>query len=112
MNTARRPDFLAVVLAPEAGDDPEDLEDLIHDEITKGRVGKGPDERGEVVNVVLDLTGCPEPQVWLKAVGPAVPDANLRLVVSPKAFAVARLLGLPALLDLYPDVESALRQGV
>ena len=61
--------------------------------------------------VVLDLSNV-EPALWLKAAGPQIPDANLRVVLNEKGFAMAKMLNLTALFSWFPSVDAALRQGV
>lgn len=112
MKIELRPEFLAAVFAPEDGDDPGDLEDLIHDEVLKGRQGKPKGERGDVVAVVLDLSEVPNPGAWMKAVGHEIPDANLSVALGAKGYATARALNLTAIFKWYPSVSAALRQGV
>jgi hypothetical protein len=110
MNVTARPDRFAIVVRPEPGDDPEDLEDVIHDAVVKARA---PGEHGSRVKVVvLDLEGVPEAPVWLKTAGPEVPDVNLRVSLGQVGYQVARRLGVPALLEWYPSVELALTGGV
>ncbi len=110
MHAQTRPDFRAVVLIPQPGDDPADLEDQIHDQVLAGR--EAPGGPSAVKQVILDLAAVEQPQVWLKAAGPEVPDVNVRFAVGEKGYAVARALGLPAIMEIYPDVEAALRRGV
>jgi len=109
VNVERRPEFRAAILTPEPGDDPADLEDRIHDEVVASR--RAGDETA-LAQVVLDLTGVADMGTWLKAVGPQVPDCNLRMAVGEKACLVARTLGLTAVFEIYADVDSALRMGV
>lgn len=108
MKVEHRPEFRAAILEPEAGDDPSDAEDRIHDVVVASR------EEGAtpIAQVVLDLSAVPDMGPWLKAVGPEIPDCNLRLAVGTKACLVARTLGLTALFEIYADVDSALRMGV
>jgi hypothetical protein len=106
------PEHLAAVFVPQPGDDPEDLEDVIHDEILKGREDRAPDEKPRVVNVILQLDEVAQPAVWLKACGPQIPDVNLRIVLGGPGYAAARALGLTALFEWYQSVDAALRQGV
>ncbi len=94
----------AIVITPERGDAPEDLEDAIHDAL----LARTP--RPTVV--VLDVSRAPEPMSWLRESGPAVPDANLRFVLPAKLYTVGSLLGLPAYFELYEDVDAAVRGGV
>ena len=112
MHVERRQDFKAVILRPEVDDDPEDLEDLIHDYVLLGR--EEPDDQGQpsVTQVVLDLSGVAKQGPWMKAAGPEIPDVNLRLALGLEGFVTARALKLTALFEWYPDVETALRGGV
>lgn len=112
MQLELHPDFAAVVLIPEEGDDPADLEDRIHDVVAAGKKGRPKGEKSAVRNVVLELSGLADFKPWVKAAGPQQPDVNVRIVVSDKAFAVARTLGLTAMLEIYPSVPAALNQGV
>jgi hypothetical protein len=110
MKAISHPDRFAVVLTPEPGDDPGDLEDRIHDEVLKGR---RPGVHGSAVKVVvLDLDGVPDAPRWMKAAGPEVPDVNLRLALGAIGYKVARGLGLPAYFQWYATVEEALTGGV
>lgn len=110
MKIARHYDRSAVVLRPEPGDDPSDLEDLIHDEVVKGRVEGQHGSRVKVV--VLDVDGLKDAPVWLKAAGPQQPDVNLRLALGQKGYLAARALNLPVYFEFYPSVEQALTGGV
>ncbi len=100
-----------VVLVPEPADDPGDLEDRIHDEVVRGRRAPG-DTASAVKVVILDLSGQRDTPRWLKAMGPQVPDVNVRVALGGPGYAVARALGVPALYEWYPTVEDALRGGV
>ena len=77
----------------------------------RGTLRKRP-VQGRAAVHFLDGTGEGDLRPWLKAIGPEVPDCNLRLAVGTKACLVARILGLTALFEIYADVESALRMGV
>lgn len=92
----------AVVLTPELGDDPEDLEDRIHDEVRSFAAGG-------VTQVVLDLSAISSQALWLKAAGPEIPDTSLRIALGEVGYRTARALRLDAHFEWYPDVESALR---
>ena len=107
MKADPHPEAEAVVLAPEPGDDPADLEDRIHDTVLRG-----PEEGRKVSVVVLDLSGVENPGPWMKAAGPEVPDCNLRVALGPKHFLTAKALKLDAVFEWYADVEVALRGGV
>ena len=89
----------AVILTPEVGDDPEDLEDQIHDQVRSGAVNQ----------VVLDLCEVASQGPWLKAAGPEIPDTRLRIALGEIGYRTARALRLDAHFEWYPDVESALR---
>ena len=103
-------DRFAVVLKPEPKDDPADLEDLIHDEILKGKVEGQHGSRVKVV--VLDLDGLKDAPLWMKAAGPEMPDVNLRLALGPVGYKAARLLHLPVYFQWYATVDEALTGGV
>ncbi len=100
----------AVVLVPEPHDDPADLEDRIHDEVVRGKQAPG-DPASAVKVVILDLSGQRDTPRWLKAMGPQVPDVNLRVALGRPGYAVARALGVPALYEWYATVDDALRGG-
>lgn len=102
MKVEAHEEFSAVVFTPEPGDDPEDLPDRIDDELA----------RTKFMAVVLDLSGTDGPGPWLKAVGPQIPDASLRVVLNETGFAMARVLNLTAFFNWFPSVSAALRQGV
>lgn len=104
MKVQPRPEFEAAVLVPEPGDQPEDLEDVVHDEVLKAKA-----EKARLAQVVLDLSGIPQPAPWLKAAGPEIPDTNLRIALGDAGYQAARALHLNAVFEWYPDVESALR---
>jgi hypothetical protein len=110
MKVTRHYERFAVVLRPEAGDDPSDLEDLIHDEVVAGRVEGQHGSRVKVI--VLDVDGVKDAPVWMKTAGPQLPDVNLRLALGQKGYLAANLLGLPAFFEFYPSVELALTGGV
>jgi hypothetical protein len=99
MKVVTKPEFLAVVLVPAEGDDPEDLLDIIDENATR--------------NVILDLSEIEvrSAGAWLKAAGPQIPDADLRIVLNEQGFVMARALQLDALFDWYRTVEAALRKG-
>lgn len=100
-----------VVLVPEPHDDPADLEDRIHDEVVRGKQAPG-DPTSAIKVVILDLSARRDTPVWLKALGPQVPDVNLRVALGVPGYAVARALGVPALYEWYATVDDALRAGV
>lgn len=101
-----RPDAEAMILSPDASDDPKLVEDVIHDVVLTGR------ETGAPVRVVvLDLSGVGNPGPWLKAAGPQIPDCNLRVALGPKHYIMAKALKLDAEFEWYADVELALRAG-
>jgi len=104
MKVQPRPKFFAAVLTPEPGDLPEDLEDAVHDEVTKAKA-----EELRLAQVVLDLSGVAQPAPWLKAAGPEIPNTNLRIALGEAGYQAARALHLNAVFEWYPDVESALR---
>lgn len=106
MKVNPRPDFKAAVLTPEAGDQPEDLEDAVHDELLRAKTAAR-----AVVQIVLDLSEVPQPAPWLKAAGPELPDTNLRIALGEAGYRAARVLQLNAHFEWYSDVESALRAG-
>ena len=105
MKVEARPEFSACVFTPEGSDLPEDLEDEIHDELTRERAGARP------AQVILDLSGVTQQGPWLKAAGPEIPNANLRVALGPVGYQTARALRLDAHFEWYPDVESALRSS-
>lgn len=110
MKVTPRLDLSAVVLRPEPTDDPEDLEDAVHDQVTAHQV---PGQHGSQVKVVvLDLEGVPNAQAWMKVAGPEQPDVNLRLALGKSGYAVARRLGIPAYFQWYATVDEALTGGV
>lgn len=110
MKITPRLDLSAVVLHPEPTDDPEDLEDVIHDQVVAHRV-EG--QRGSQVKVVvLDLEGVANAPAWMKVAGPEQPDVNLRLALGKKGYAVARHLGIPAYFQWYATIDEALTGGV
>jgi len=108
VHAASYPDYKAVVLAPTPADDPEDVEDAIHDAILAS-ADPGP----KATLVVLDLSALSEGAMpgWLKAAGPEVPDASLAIVVTEKMFVVAQALGVTAFFPFYESVEQALTGG-
>jgi hypothetical protein len=110
MDVTRLDERSAVVLRPGPGDDPDDLEDAVHDEVARARPSG--EARSRVRVVVLDLSGVPDAPRWLKAAGPEQPDVTLRVALGPAGFKVARLLGLQALYEWYETVEHALAGGV
>ncbi len=112
MHITLHPDHKAAVFAPEPGDDPDDFEDAVHDEVVKGRAGKPKGERSDVLAVVLDLSVVEKPGPWMKAAGPQIPDVNLRVVLAGQGYVMARALNLTAVFDWYSSVDEALRQGV
>jgi hypothetical protein len=103
-----RADGVAVVLTPEAADDPGDLEDEMHDAVHAG-VEAGAKPRARVV--ILDLTAARPQQTWLKAIGPEVPDVTLRIALGEPGYTVARMLGLQAFHEWYATVDDALTGG-
>ena len=109
MKVTARYDKFAVVLRPEPGDDPADLEDLIHDEVVKGRVEGQHGSRVKVV--VLDVDGLKDAPVWMKAAGPQQPDVNLRVSLGQRGYLAARALNLPVYFEFYPSVDLALTGG-
>lgn len=110
MRITPRYERFAVVIKPEATDDPDDLEDLIHDEVLKGKVEGQFGSRVKVV--VLDLDGLKDAPRWMKAAGPEMPDVNLRLALGETGYKVARLLHLPVYFQWYATVDEALTGGV
>ena len=102
MNVIAHEEFSALVLAPVPGDDPQGLPDRIGDEL----------KRTQCTTVVLDLSAVDGAGPWLKAAGPQIPDANLRVVLNEKEFAMARVLDLTAHFEWFPSLDAALRQGV
>lgn len=111
MRITPHPERFAIVLRPEPTDDPDDLEDRVHDEVLKGKVEGQHGSRVKVV--VLDLDGVPDAARWMKAAGPALPDVNLRIALGKsKLYEVARMLGLPAFFEFYPTIDLALTGGV
>ena len=109
MKVTRHYDRSAIVLRPEPGDDPGDLEDLIHDEVVAGRVEGQHGSRVKVV--VLDVDGVKDAPVWMKTAGPQVPDVNLRVALGQKGYLAARMLNLPVYFEFYPSVDLALSGG-
>ena len=107
-------DYRAVILTPEPGDEAEDLQDAVHDELVKTK--PDPDDPGSKPRstlVVLDFSELEERVFpgWMKAAGPAIPDVHLRIVVSPTRLKVARALGLTFYHDWYDSLEAALTGG-
>jgi hypothetical protein len=92
MKVTPHPKSLAAVFVPDGADDPEDLLDVIDEHAVR--------------NVVLDLSAVPSEVAaqFLKAAGPQIPDADLRIVLSEAGFATARALNLTAFFDWYPSV--------
>lgn len=110
MKVTPRLDLSAIVLHPEPTDDPEDLEDLVDDQVTAHRA---PGQHGSQVKVVvLDLEGVANAPAWMKVAGPELPDVNLRLALGKSGYAVARRLGIPAYFQWYATVDEALTGGV
>lgn len=115
MKVTPRLDLSAVVLQPEPGDDPDDLEDVVHDQVTVHKVTASSDgglTGSRVKVVVLDLEGVPNAPAWMKVAGPEQPDVNLRLALGKSGYAVARRLGIPAYFQWYATVDEALTGGV
>lgn len=110
MKVTQRLDLFAVVLRPEPGDDPEDLEDIVHDQVVTHRVEGEHGSRVKVV--VIDLEGVASAPAWMKAAGPEQPDVNLRLALGKTGYAVAHKLGIPAYFQWYAAVDEALTGGV
>jgi hypothetical protein len=113
VNVHLLPDHRAVLVRPEVGDDPSDLEDTIHDALTQTKPNRDPQAKPAYPLVILDVSDVPDAEFprWLKAAGPEIPDANLRVVVSPKALLVAKALKLTAHFEWYDSLESAVRGG-
>ncbi len=110
MKVMPRLDLSAVILQPEPGDDPEDLEDVVDDQVAAHRV-EG-QHGSQVKVVVLDLEGVGDAPRWMKVAGPELPDVNLRLALGKAGYAVARRLGIPAYFQWYATVDEALTGGV
>lgn len=101
----------AIVLTPEPEDQPEELEDRIHDELLRARPDGQTWGRSAVKLVVLDFSGLSDERFgpWMKAAGPAVPDADLRVVVNEARLRVARRLGLTFHFEWFATREAALQ---
>lgn len=110
MKVTPRLELSAVVLTPEPGDDPDDLEDVIHDQVQQGR--REGEHGSRVKVVVLDLEGVADAPRWMKVAGPEQPDVNLRVALGKAGYAVARRLGIPAYYQWYATIDEALTGGV
>lgn len=107
------PDLAAIVLTPEEGDRPEELEDRIHDQLVQARPQGETWARSSIRLVVLDYSQLDDASFgrWMKAAGPAIPDADLRVVVSEPRLRVARRLGLTFHYEWFATREAALSPG-
>ena len=107
-------DYKCVILTPEPRDNPDDLQDAVHDELVKTKPDPDdPASKPRSTLVVLDFGEVPEPEfpTWMKAAGPAIPDVHLRIVVSPARLRVARALGLTFYHEWYDSLVGALKGG-
>jgi len=106
-------DYRAVILTPEPADRPEVIEDAIDDELAKTRDPADPKSKPRTTLVLLDFSELEDGEfpLWMKAAGPEIPGANLRIVVSPKRLRVAQALGLTFYHDWFDSLQAALKAG-